>query len=158
MQRAKYAVTFLCVVLAVASAFFWYRSTTTATDACIVYLTPTREFLMVTDDGALYLYLERRNPPVQPNQWAQTSWINGDSRFRIGENLWSPPRFKATPVGIGWGHDQRRVFTVDLWQSGLRLALPLIAGLFLVVPVARVFRALRRSRRATEPATAKSAS
>ena len=154
MQRLKYAATFLSIVLAVTSAFFWYRSTTTATDACIVCLSPTRSVLFVTDEGALYLYGERREPPIAPREWAAVSWINSDSRYRIGENLWAPPRIGTTPVGIGWGRDERPVLNFYTWAAGLRIALPLLCGLFLILPAVRAYHAIRRRHAATEVADA----
>jgi hypothetical protein len=146
MQRAKYAATFVCIALSVVSVFFCYRSTTTSTDVCIIYLSPTRALLFVTDDGVLYAYLETRQSPILPFEWAETSRINTDSKYRIGENIWTSPRFHATPVGIGWGSDERRVLAVSVRDTGVRIALPLLAALFLIPPAVRGYRALRRRR------------
>ena len=147
MRRLKYAATFLSIVLSVLAGFYWYRSTTTATDACILYLSPTHSLLFVTDDAALFVYVERREPPIRANAWAETPRIAGDSRYRIGDNLWAPPRIGMTSMGIGWGRDQRPVLEIYTWDSGLRIALPLLVGLFLILPAVRAYRALRRRRR-----------
>jgi hypothetical protein len=153
MQRAKYAVTFLSIALAVLSAFYWYRSTTTANDTAVLFFSRTKSLQVTLDGGSLYLYLETRDPPLSPNNWAIMSRADGDSRYRMDNRMWHPPRLGSLP-GISFGRDQRKILNVNVWDAGLRVSLPLLAGLFLILPAVRGGRRLYRRLRVREAVSA----
>ena len=144
MQRAKYLATAVCVLLSVLSVFFWYRSTTTASDAIMVGVSPARTFIITTTDGVLYSYLQTRTPPATAAEWADASIFNADSQYRIGDSVWRVPQYRMVPPGVGVGRDPWRTLGVQGWDTGARFSLLLVTAVFAIPPIVRGYRAVRR--------------